>query len=65
MWDFTKIPNEHWDEFKELYNRRDIINIILFHNRYNLSDYEYCCNKGSVLKWAKYGIEWKENKEKV
>lgn len=60
MWNFTKIPKEKEQEFKELYDNRDFTGLVLFHNRYNLSDYDYCCgnqDKKSVFKWAKFGID--------
>lgn len=62
MWNFTKIPLEKRNEFKELYDSRDFTGLVLFHNRYDLSDYDYCCgdDKKSVFKWAKFGIdEWR------
>jgi beta-xylosidase len=65
MWDFSKIPDDQWDNFKNLYDKRDFIAIVLFHNKYKLSEYEYCCNNNGIFKWAKYGLKWKENKEKV
>ncbi len=60
MWNFTKIPSEKWEEFERLYDSRDFTGLVLFHNRYNLSDYDYCCgeeDKKSVFKWVKFGLD--------
>ncbi len=62
MWDFTKIPIKKRSEFERLYEEKDFTGLVLMHNKYNLSEYDYCCgeDKNSVFKWAKYGIdEWK------
>jgi hypothetical protein len=59
MWNFTKIPSESWSEFERLYDSRDFTGLVLFHNKYNLSDYDYCCgevDKKAVFKWAKFGL---------
>ena len=63
MWNFTKIPKEKEQEFKDLYDNRDFTGLVLFHNRYNLSDYDYCCGNQdmkSVFKWAKYFIDGRQ-----
>jgi len=59
MWNFTKIPSESWSEFERLYEIKDFTGLVLFHNKYNLSDYDYCCgevDKKAVFKWAKFGL---------
>jgi hypothetical protein len=59
MWNFTKIPLESWSEFERLYESKDFTGLVLFHNKYNLSDYDYCCgevDKKAVFKWAKFGL---------
>lgn len=60
MWNFTKIPNEKWEDLEMLYDSRDFTGLVLFHNRYNLSDYDYCCgaeDRKSVFKWVKFGLD--------
>lgn len=60
MWNFTKIPENKRIEFEQLYENRDFVGLVLFHNKYELSEYDYCCgevDKKSVFKWAKFGID--------
>lgn len=58
-WDFSKIPENDVDKVIELYQNEDWGELMFLHNKYNLSNYEYCCTGyyGAIEKWFKHGIE--------
>jgi hypothetical protein len=66
MWDFTKIPKQERKNFRDAYKNKDFTKLVLMHNKYDLSPYDYCCGDSdinAVFKWAKYGIDgWKNRK---
>lgn len=57
-WDFSKLPQEEVNNVIEKYERRDIVALMLIHNKYKLSKVTYCCGEDgkSALKWFEYGI---------
>lgn len=58
IWEFDNIPKEAWDEIEESYKNNDIDTLVYLHNKYNLSNYSYCCgNTDGILTWFKYGID--------
>lgn len=62
MWQFTKIPLEEWDNIIRFYKERKYVELIRIHNRYQLSEYDYCCGDKGFMKWFKKGIEWSKER---
>ena len=65
-WDFTKLPPEEHDNILNLYSRGQWNELMLLHNKYKLSGYEYCCSGWypSIQLWYKHGIESGQIKSK-
>lgn len=63
MWDFTKIPDFEWESIIKAYDQKKYVELIRIHNRYQLSEYDYCCgdNRG-LIKWFKKGIAWSKDR---
>jgi hypothetical protein len=55
-WRFEKIPKEESSRIKELVLNKDFKSLFEIHNKYGLSDYDYCCPSVSILKWFEYAI---------
>lgn len=58
MWNFTRLPEEEWQNFEKLYNERNFVELVKIHNKYRLSEYTYCCSAeiDYFFKWVEYGI---------
>jgi hypothetical protein len=62
MWDFTKIPDSEWQNIENLYNKNNYVKLVQIHDRYKVSEYDYCCREKGFMKWIKAGIKWNKSR---
>lgn len=62
-WDFSKLPESEHARVIELYNAGRWADLAAIHDKYNLSNYSYCCDLSGLKLWYKFGIE--QNKIKA
>lgn len=56
-WDFSKLPEHEHARVIELYNAGRWSDLAAIHDKYNLSNYSYCCDLSGLKLWYKFGIE--------
>jgi len=56
-WDFSKLPESEHAAVIDLFEGNKIGQLMLLHNKYRLSNFEYCCDEQAVRRWFKYGID--------
>lgn len=49
VWDFTKLPEDEFENVKELVELNKVKDLMLIHNKYKLSPSNLCCNEAGVL----------------
>lgn len=50
-WDFTKLPVDEYDNVIQLVEANDTTALVVIHNKYGLSSYDYCCSVQGVLQY--------------
>lgn len=43
MWDFKRLPKTEFKEVKKLIKEKNGGKLLLIHDKYKLSNYNYCC----------------------
>lgn len=58
-WDFSRLPADEHRRLIELYEDRKWWEIIAIHDRYELSENNYCCSNtlSGVKNWIEHGIK--------
>lgn len=56
-WDFAKLPESEYKSVIEFTKNQDIIALAMIHNKYKLSNNEYCCAKDYIIKFYEQAIE--------
>jgi hypothetical protein len=56
-WDFSKLPEHEHGRVIELYKAGRWADLAAIHDKYNLSNYSYCCDLSGLKVWYKFGIE--------
>lgn len=58
-WDFKKLPESEWVKVKQYLNEQTIFELVNLHDKYKLSEYNYCCEgtTASMLNWWNYGLK--------
>lgn len=58
-WDFDRLPEHEHAHVLELYQTGKWWEIIVLHDRYELSENNYCCSNTlqGVKKWIEHGIK--------
>lgn len=58
MWDFSKLPESEHANVKALLSQNDIQGLVKIHDKYQLSEYSYCCSGiEGVRNWFTWAIE--------
>lgn len=58
MWDFSKLPESEHARVKALLSQNDIQGLVKIHDKYQLSEYSYCCSGiEGVRNWFTWAIE--------
>ena len=57
MWDFSKLPESEFESVKSLLAANDIQALVKIHDRYQLSEYSYCCSGiEGVRNWFQWAV---------
>lgn len=56
-WDFSKLPKSEHGRVVEMYNAGRWAELAAIHDKYGLSNYQYCCDMSGLKQWYKFGIE--------
>lgn len=59
-WDFSKLPADKHQIAIEALGKKDTVTLITIHDRYQLSNYSYCCGKDAplaVLRWFSWAYQ--------
>ncbi|NOT37500.1 MAG: hypothetical protein HOP11_08990 [Saprospiraceae bacterium] len=58
-WDFSRLPEHEHDRTIDLWNQGRAGDLMVLHNKYELSAELYCCavQNQMIMNWIKYGIE--------
>lgn len=58
MWDFSKLPESEHENVKRLLQSNDIQGLVRIHDKYGLSEYQYCCSGVEGVKnWFNWAVE--------
>ena len=58
-WDFSKLPKSRHSEVIEKYYNNDLSGLLIIHDEYVLSPYNYCCDptdREGILNWCGWAI---------
>lgn len=55
-WDFTKLPEHEHPRVVELLKSNRLGELVLLHDRYQLSSNVYCCDLGAAQAWFQWGV---------
>lgn len=65
MWNFDKLPEAEFENVNALIDNYDGVALLEIHNKYNLSNINYCCmGVEPILKYFRYGRKFNYRKEK-
>lgn len=56
-WRFNRLPKEEYNNVIEAIRLNDMLTLIKIHDKYNLSNNNYCCGSDDrVINWFKHAI---------
>ena len=56
-WDFEKLPKSEHARVIKLYNLGKWRDLAAIHDKYQLSNYSYCCDLSGIKTWYLFGIQ--------